>query len=216
MRNAAKRAERRRGLLASAFSVLVMMGVIGGVGFLFGRYVVGEAYLKQSIAATQIGKRIQPGATRGGRGQTAEDDLAKLTLPLEEGASAGDMHASAGRQPTGSAPDAGAEPSPTPEASPPIPEEEVAPDAIATLSPSSEDLKTYSLQVGLFARKENAQALLDDLHRNGFPGRIEAINQGGTTLHRVSSGPYWGETAAREAVEELKADGFQAVLLPSL
>lgn len=63
----------------------------------------------------------------------------------------------------------------------------------------------YQVQLGLFATPENADRLIDDLKKRGIAARTET---------RVQLGPFRTRAEAEEAMNKLKALGYQPLLIP--
>ncbi len=106
---------------------------------------------------------------------------------------------------------------PAPERPRPAPEPEPAPvqppptrPPVQTDQPSE---RAYSIQVGVFASREGARQVVDELARSGYQARIAVEKRGDKELYRVLTGRYREEYAARKTVEQLRADGFEAFLV---
>jgi DedD protein len=53
----------------------------------------------------------------------------------------------------------------------------------------SPDLTRWTIQAGTFSKKENAQAMLDKLHKQGLAATLETIKTGKGVLYRLKVGP---------------------------
>jgi cell division protein FtsN len=73
--------------------------------------------------------------------------------------------------------------------------------------------KTYAIQVGVFTMKEGARQASDELSRAGYPGRITPEKRGSQDVYKVLTGRYQNEYAARKALDQLRASGFEAFLV---
>jgi cell division protein FtsN len=73
--------------------------------------------------------------------------------------------------------------------------------------------REYSIQVGIFAAREGARELADQLAGIGYRTRIQVENQEGQTYYRVLVGDYDAEDAARSAQEALQREGFPGFLV---
>lgn len=72
----------------------------------------------------------------------------------------------------------------------------------------------FSVQVGAFDRKENAEALRSRLAMRNFSPHIQIINRGGKTLYCVRVGHFEVWKQADEASKKLKDAGFDTVVIP--
>ncbi len=71
----------------------------------------------------------------------------------------------------------------------------------------------YSIQMGVFAAREGAREVADELARAGYPARIEVTSTEEQALYRVLTGRYRTEYAARKAMDELRREGFPGFLV---
>ena len=71
----------------------------------------------------------------------------------------------------------------------------------------------YSIQMGVFAVREGAREVADELARAGYPARIEVASSEEQALYRVLTGRYRTEYAARKALDELQREGFPGFLV---
>ncbi len=73
--------------------------------------------------------------------------------------------------------------------------------------------QVYSIQVGVFASRQGARQVVDELARAGHQAQIAPEKRGSQELYRVLTGRYTSEYAARKVVERLRSDGFDAFLV---
>jgi len=62
----------------------------------------------------------------------------------------------------------------------------------------------YFIQVGVFARKSNAETCIRKFRNLRFNARMDDFRDGGKTFHRVIIGPYGSESEARDVKKELE------------
>lgn len=67
----------------------------------------------------------------------------------------------------------------------------------------------WAVQLGSFARRENATRLAKELQEKGFSSYLEPLNSGGRTLHRVRVGPVGQREAAAKLASRLAASGYR-------
>ena len=79
---------------------------------------------------------------------------------------------------------------------------------------ASSELKRWYLQAGTFSKKENAESLIETLHKQGLSAQIEPINgAGNTTLYRIKVGPTLDKKRATEMKAKLDAQKIQSLLM---
>jgi len=101
------------------------------------------------------------------------------------------------------------EPAPAPEpraASPQAPA--VKAPAATVEKPAATPGKGWTVQVGSFAKRENAQHYVQELGRKGYAAQV----LGGGTLFRVRVGPVADHAAAAALQSRLAADGFKGAI----
>jgi DedD protein len=92
---------------------------------------------------------------------------------------------------------------------PPVP----APAADARAAPEA-PAKGWSIQVGSFASRENADRLTRELRGRGFRSFVTEGESGGRKLYRVRVGPEADRAAARTLAERLRAAGRPGAIVP--
>jgi len=148
----------------------------------------GEPLLPDTTEETQQGMSERPGEPGAPTPQeTVQPQTPPASLPEN--------------QPARTAPEA-----PRPPAPKPKPRPQPAP------SPP-EPTVVYSLQVGVFTSVQGARQVVDELARAGYPARTVPEKRGSQNLYRVLTGRYQTEYAARKALDQLRADGFEAFLV---
>jgi DedD protein len=121
-------------------------------------------------------------------------------------------------QPPGPASSAQAPPSAPAEATPP--KTEAPPSALE--SPSSPPISAssdaarrgWSLQLGSFASRENADKIVHQLKARGFPVYVVSSGSGTSARHKVRIGPIADRAAAERLATKLKAQKFSPAIVP--
>jgi DedD protein len=114
-------------------------------------------------------------------------------------------------QPTPAPP---AKPSPPPpQTAPPAPAVRMtrAATAPATAQPKAATSAAWSVQLGIFAKRENAEKLMSEAKGKGFNVAVSSADVKG--LFHVHSAGLPDRAAAQSLVQRLKADGFQAAII---
>jgi cell division septation protein DedD len=167
--------------------VLLAMGVAAAVGFLVGRDIIGERYVKRTVvpvrlpyASARSGAIGEPMATVTPTGQEALAGRAieQVEVRTELGRAAA---ANAGKRPRA--------PGPTPP-------------------------KRYTVQVGVFLDSENSRLLQEDLKNRGYSSHLKTAEEGGQKLTRVRIGSYPNPDAAAAAAEEMWQQGYRVIVVP--
>jgi DedD protein len=79
---------------------------------------------------------------------------------------------------------------------------------------ASSELKRWYLQAGTFGKKENAESLIETLHKQGLPALLEPINgAGNVTLYRIKVGPTLDKKRASDMKAKLDAQKIQSLLM---
>jgi len=78
---------------------------------------------------------------------------------------------------------------------------------------SGSELK-YTVQVGVFSRKTNAEQLLQKLVKKGYPAYIEEIKAGDKAMHRVRVGKFSSQKEAILKENELSQEGYPTKIFP--
>ncbi|RKQ54735.1 sporulation related protein [Vogesella indigofera] len=98
-------------------------------------------------------------------------------------------------------------PAPAPAFRVPLAEKPVTPPRLATpgIAPQGSSFG-YQVQLGLFSSPDNAEKLVADLKKRGITARTET---------RVQLGPFRTRAEAEEAMQRLRALGYQPLLIPA-
>lgn len=124
-----------------------------------------------------------------------------------------------GQPPPGRAEPVAVEPpveSPTParrEPAPTAPEETPAPTSVKSPAAAA-PVTGWSIQVGSFASRDNAERLTGELKRAGYRSFVTEGTSGGRKLYRVRVGPEADRASAQALAERLKASGRAAAIVP--
>lgn len=96
-------------------------------------------------------------------------------------------------------------PPPSPAAPPPAPEAPAAAAAPAPApAPLSATAEQWTVQLGSFASRDNAEGLLRRMAADGVKGFILPLEEGGKTSFRVRAGPVAGRAAAERLRKQLE------------
>ena len=182
--------QSERGGVGSTFVVVfvVLAGALGA-GYYLGHDVLGGQYLRRSAAEV----RQPPEQALGAR---AEDYRYQLNEPPPS---------------LGEGPLAYREPKTTGREQQPRRREERAP-AAERRAPAKPE--SYTLQVGVYAKPESSQAMVDDLRNRGYSGEVNTRDQDGQRLHTVRTGHYKSRQEAEQAAKDLAAQGYQVQVAP--
>lgn len=98
---------------------------------------------------------------------------------------------------------------PAPEAAPPaVPAPDVAPQPAAPKAavepPATPKSEQWTVQLGSFASRANAESLLGRVKATGVGGFILPLTEGGKTSYRVRAGPVAGRAAADRLRQDLE------------
>ena len=201
---------RRSRVASTVLTYLAVLGAAFIVGFGVGRFVLGEAYLKRSIASPV---RSQSALEIAAPGTPA-------TAPANPGSPSGsgvNVPSLSAPSSTGSAPESSATPE---EATPP---EATAPGAENPASnpappPSPPPAggnaagTKYYLQIGTFLNPTMADQFAADLKRDGFSPQVVARRENDMVIHRVLIGPFPNEGSARSGLDRLRQKDYDAFL----
>lgn len=138
---------------------------------------------------------------------------AKPALPRAE------TPVASGQAPPGRAEPVPVEPpveSPTParrEPAPAAPEKTPAPSSVKSPA-AAVPVTGWSIQVGSFASRDNAERLTGELKRAGYRSFVTEGTSGGRKLYRVRVGPEADRASAQALAERLKASGRAAAIVP--
>ena len=189
-----------RGLLLASSLGLVMLS-----GFLFGRFVIGEGYLRQTVAPAAVASQPLPAAP------VPQSPPAPVFIPPLEEERPSPPTPGVERLPQGATEEAapGAEQSPQP------PAEESPGGDSGGAAAGERSPKEFTVQVGTFLRRESAEALAEQLRQSGKPARVveSAGGRERMSFFRVVSGSYQTEAAARDAADGLKDQGYEAFII---
>ncbi len=75
--------------------------------------------------------------------------------------------------------------------------------------PRSEQASSFSVQVGSFKNKRNAESLSAKLHKIGYESFVEIPTGAGDKLHRVKVGRFNSRQEAEEMASRLKESGYK-------
>ena len=200
------RGRRSRSRFLSGLLLAALLGLVMLVGFLFGRFVIGEAYLRQTFAPAAVASQPQaPASVPAPRPPPAPVSIP----PLEE-------------EPAASSPFDVEEWPPSMEETPgPGPEALEGGAASRESGRASEDEQPappptkFAVQVGIFRRQDSAEALAGELRQTGHSARVIELAGGAeeTRSYRVVCGRYETEAAARTAADALKDQGYEAFIV---
>jgi len=173
-------------------------------GFFFGRYGLGEGYLKKTMA--DIGRPKTQNMPRPEAAVPEPEPVPELSpsappLPGEGTANA-------------PKPDANA-PAPSLEEDQGPPPVELRPAEPPPDEPAAEEMPSatrFSLQVGRFEKADSAQTRAEEITSLGYPARVQQQGEGDKKIFRVLVGSYPDEEAARRAAEELRSSGYDAFI----
>lgn len=183
--------------------VIVVLVVSLAAGFAFGRYGLGEGYLKHTFEAIPTQKPtptpIQPAPTVDG-GPLATPEIPALA---EESSNATE------RKP------------PAPQETPQVtqPTDDTAQPNDGAIGNQPEPLDTgaidagttrNTIQAGTFESESSANTRADKLAGLGYPTQVTPQQENGRTVYRVTVGSYADENAARSDAEQLRKKGYDA------
>ena len=173
-------------------------------GFVFGRYGLGEGYLKQSISQIER-PQVAPQQTDQEPSAAAPEEVPLIIPEIPPPPPP--------EEPEIEAVEEGAEP-PTP-AWRIVPEENPENgDGGAEPSPRRAESKPrFSLQAGRFESVSGARQIALHLSNMGYDAEVKPQKEGAVTTFRVVVGPYDDEAAARAKAAELEERGFEVFLL---
>lgn len=93
------------------------------------------------------------------------------------------------------------------------PEKTPAPSSV-TSPAAAAPVTGWSIQVGSFASRDNAERLTGELKRAGYRSFVTEGTSGGRKLYRVRVGPEADRASAQALAERLKASGRAAAIVP--
>jgi len=85
------------------------------------------------------------------------------------------------------------------------------PAGAAASAPKAANSGSWSVQLGIFSKRENAERLMSDAKGKGFNVTVSSADSKG--LFHVHSAGLPDRTAAQTLAQRLKADGFQAAVV---
>jgi cell division septation protein DedD len=199
---------RGHGNFPALFFTFSLVILVLALGFVVGRVVVGQAYL--DTAPSFENKAVQRSPAVEQAGPEVEPTPGRVYLPppvpkrpvTEEG---GETSLAPGEDLM-----PGEQESPAAVSAPERPQPAELPKAEDQPEPAG---KWYAIQVGLFMSQEGAQAMADELTRAGYPARTEREGREPETRYRVLTGRYRTEATARQALEQIRQEGFPAFLV---
>lgn len=90
----------------------------------------------------------------------------------------------------------------------------VPPQSPPEAAPAGSVARAWSVQLGSFARQDNARKLMHQLQAQGFVVYMLSGGSGSVARYRVRVGPMQDRSAALQAVAKLKALGHEGSLVP--
>ena len=205
----------RRGFaLTSTKGFLLMALVVAVTGFMVGRFVIGEGFLKKSAAPVRRwhqtpSPRAQPVTptpnlpeetiisepipetphTRPKRQQPKQPIASKQETTVPE-PSENETKASS------------SEPKPAPARQPT--------EALPAPKPSP---GKYTIQVGVFENQGNSQSLAEDLKGRGYQARVKTVLSQGNKIHKVRLGSFDSREAAEKTAQDVKRQGYEVIII---
>jgi len=201
---------RRSRVASTVLTYLAVLGAALIVGFGIGRFVLGEAYLKRSIASpvrrqsaleiaaprTPAAPPVIPGSPSG-----SGVNVPSLSAPSSTGSTPESLTTpEEATPPDETAPSAeGQTPNPPPPPSPPP-------------AGGNAAVTKYYLQTGTFLNPTMADQFAADLKRDGFSPQVVARRENDMVVHRVLIGPFPNEGSARSELDRLRQKDYDAFL----
>lgn len=164
--------------------VVLAIVAAAAVGFLVGRDIIGERYVKRTAVPVRV---PYASARSGGIGES----VVRVTPIEQEAIEQVEVRSEPGTTPTVQT----EKPLPAPKPTPAKP-------------------TRYAVQVGVFLDPENSRLLREDLRNRGYSSRVEAKEEGGQKLTRVRVGSYPNADAAAAAAEEMWQQGYRVIVVP--
>ena len=188
------------GLLLVFSLALVMLS-----GFLFGRFVIGEGYLRQTVTSAAV----SPGQQSPSPGPQTPSAPVSIPPLVEEPPASSLSRAREWPEGSQETPPPAAEERPAAE-----PPEQFSGPPLAAQAGGEAPRKEFTVQVGNFLRQESAEALAEQLRQSGKPARVVSQTREGITSYLVVSGAYPTESAARGAANALREEqGYEAFII---
>ena len=197
---------RRSRVASTVLTYLAVLGAALIVGFGIGRFVLGEAYLKRSIAS--------PVRSQSALGTSVTTPPSNPGSPSGSGVNVPSLSAPSS---TGSTPESSATPE---EATPPDetapgaenPASNPAPPPAPPPAGGNAAVTKYYLQAGTFLNPTMADQFAADLKRDGFSPQVVARRENDMVVHRVLIGPFPNEGSARSELDRLRQKDYDAFL----
>lgn len=176
---------------AGVLCAVAFLAAVGVGGYVLGRDVIGEHYLKPQASPVTV-----PGSV----GEPTPAETVPPTPPLlgsdpfaflSKGKRVSKKPAD--RERPASSAEAGEE---------------------AARSAEAQGPRRYTIQVGIYLDEENSRLLQEDLRNRGYLSRVTKEQDSGRTVHRVQMGPYSSEEAAQRMADELRAQGYRVNVIP--
>jgi cell division septation protein DedD len=89
----------------------------------------------------------------------------------------------------------------------------VKPEARASTT-EAKAVDQWTVQLGSFQAKDNAEKYAAKVRASGFPGRVSSFRSGGKTMYRVQVGPRDERASADRLVLQLKKSGHKGIVMP--
>ena len=217
--------QRRYGGVAGVFLTFSLLLMVLAIGFVVGRVMVARMYVgaapdierqpvREPEAMSEIAEEraLLPGSVYVTPPAPPEEPVEEMvetevSWAEVEGDAGGEVRVMEG---AAGAPAEVEEPAPgVPIAPPPPRPARPTPGSVGEESGQAR----YSIQMGIFAVREGAREVADELARAGYPARIEVASTEEQALYRVLTGRYRTEYAARKALDELQREGFPGFLV---
>lgn len=81
-------------------------------------------------------------------------------------------------------------------------------------APVDKSKESYTVQLGSYSQKENADKIATDLERKGYKPVIEKISSGSKEFYKVRlSGSSDSSVEAKSQIDKLKKDGFEPIII---
>jgi cell division septation protein DedD len=176
---------------AGILAVGIFLAVMGVGGYILGRDVIGEQYLKP---------RASPVSSQGAVSEPKPMESAPKSPPLL----GSDPFSFLGKP---------KQPSDRPATSPePRPGGGSGSPLDQASKPSGP--RRYTIQVGVYLDEQNSRLLQEDLRNRGYSSRVSKGEASGRTVHKVQMGTYSSQEDAQRMADELRAQGYRVNVIP--
>ena len=197
-------------LLVLFFGVVITWAVFFGMGFLFGKSAQPSPASAASSNASASHERKPAAGMDSGNTETA----APLNKAASEPAPSTEMATPApAREPINPAPSKAVKPTTLPAAAaapPPLTvPTQAPPPGLPDAPPANPGRPT--VQVAAFSNREDADILMEALHKKQYPVFI-LHNPSNDPLYHVQVGPFVDEKDAESTLNQLREEGYKAIL----